>query len=556
MHDAHAHDHDHPIDPHVHERRWLILAVLCLSLMIVIIGNTALNVAIPTLARELDASTTDLQWMVDAYALVFAGMLFTAGTLGDRFGRKGALQGGLVLFMVGTLLAAFADSSTTVIGARAVMGLAAAFVMPSTLSLLTNVFPPEERPKAIAVWAGISGGGAALGPIASGFLLEHFWWGSVFLVNVPVLVLALVAGKVLVPTSRDPEQPPLDIPGALLSIAGLSALVYAIIEGPLKGWSSTETVVTFAAAAVLLVLFALRELNARHPMLDLRYFRDRRFSAASGGITMIFFAMFGTFFLVSQYFQLVLGYSPLEAGLLQLPMGVVMMAVSPQVPRLVGRFGARTVVPAGLSTVAVGLFAFSLVGVDTLVWLVLLPALLLASGMALSMTPLTTLIMSAVPVTKAGVGSAMNDTTRELGGALGVAVLGSVVTSTYAGRLSGALEGLPDQARAVAESGLTGAFFVADEMGAGGETLVAAAKQAFVDGLSLAAIIGGIVVALVAVLVRRGLPAHVAGPVAEPAARDMGDEPDPTFPVAGPPHDDEPSHEDGDPRPSVAGSPV
>ncbi|MGV3758579.1 MAG: MFS transporter [Actinomycetota bacterium] len=538
MHDAHA--IDHPIDPHVHDRRWLILAVLCLSLMIVIIGNTALNVAIPTLARELDASTTDLQWMVDAYALVFAGMLFTAGTLGDRFGRKGALQGGLVLFLAGTLMASFADSSTTVIAARAVMGLAAAFVMPSTLSLLTNVFPPEERPKAIAVWAGISGGGAAIGPIASGFLLEHFWWGAVFLVNVPVLVLALVAGRVLVPTSRDPEQPPLDVPGALLSIAGLGALVYAIIEGPLKGWGSTETIGTFAAAGLLLVLFAVRELRASHPMLDLRYFRDRRFSAASGGMTMIFFAMFGTFFLVSQYFQLVLDYSPLEAGLLQLPMGFVMMAVSPQVPRLVARFGARSVVPTGLSVVAVGLFAFSLVGVDTLVWLVLLPAMLLATGMALSMTPLTTLIMSAVPVTKAGVGSAMNDTTRELGGALGVAVLGSVVTSTYAGRLSGTLDGLPDQARAVAESGLTGAFFVADEMGAGGSALVAAAKQAFVDGLSLAAIIGGVVVAFVALLVRHGLPAHLAGPVAEPADRELGDEPDPTLPVAGPPHDEDP----------------
>src|SRR5690606_29051907 len=204
--------------------------------MIVIIGNTALNVAIPTLARELDASTSDLQWMVDAYALVFAGLLFTAGTLGDRFGRKGALQTGLGLFLLGAAVAAVADSSAMVIAARAVMGVAAAFVMPSTLSILTNVFPAHERPKAIAVWAGISGGGAALGPIASGFLLEHFWWGSVFLVNVPVILLAIVAGAALVPTSKDPEEQPLDIPGALLSIVGLSALVYAIIEGPHWGW--------------------------------------------------------------------------------------------------------------------------------------------------------------------------------------------------------------------------------------------------------------------------------------------------------------------------------
>jgi len=531
VHDLHA--PEHPIDPKVHARRWVILGVLCLSLMIVIIGNTALNVAIPTLARELEASTTDLQWMVDAYALVFAGMLFTAGSLGDRFGRKGALQGGMLLFLVGTLIAAFATSAAVVIAARAVMGLAAAFVMPSTLSLLTNVFPPAERPKAIAVWAGISGGGAALGPIASGFLLEHFWWGSVFLVNVPVLLIALVAGKVLVPTSRDPEQPPLDVPGALLSIAGLSVLVYAIIEGPTHGWASAETIGTFAGAGVLLVLFAIRELRAAHPMLDLRYFRDARFSAASGGITMIFFAMFGTFFLVSQYFQLVLGFSPLEAGLLQLPMGFVMMLVSPQVPGLVARFGPRNVVPTGLGIVAFGLFAFSFVGVGTPAWLVLVPALFLATGMALSMTPLTTLIMASVPVTKAGVGSAMNDTTRELGGALGVAVLGSVLTSTYGASLRPVTEDLPAQAREVAETGLTGAMAVAAQMGEAGEALVDAAKHAFVDGLGLAAIIGAVIVALVALSVRRALPVHVAGPVPADVPRELGTEPDATEAVAG-----------------------
>ena len=244
-------------DPEIYARRKPILVVLCISLMIVIIGNTALNVALPRLALDLDASTTDLQWMVDSYSLVFAGMLFTAGTLGDRFGRKGALQVGLLLFLAGTGLAAVADSSTMVIGARALMGLAAAFVMPATLSILTNVFPPDERPKAIAVWAGIAGGGAAIGPVASGFLLEHFWWGSVFLVNVPVIILALVAGRILLPTSRDPEQPPLDIPGALLSIVGLGALVYGIIEGPLHGWTSGETLGTFGVAVVALGLFVL-----------------------------------------------------------------------------------------------------------------------------------------------------------------------------------------------------------------------------------------------------------------------------------------------------------
>ncbi|MEQ1787760.1 MAG: DHA2 family efflux MFS transporter permease subunit [Acidimicrobiales bacterium] len=498
-------------DPAIYARRQSILVVLCISLMIVIIGNTALNVALPRLALDLDASTTDLQWMVDSYSLVFAGMLFTAGTLGDRFGRKGALQVGLLLFLLGTSLAAVAGDSTMVIAARALMGLAAAFVMPATLSILTNVFPPEERPKAIAVWAGIAGGGAAIGPVASGFLLEHFWWGSVFLVNVPVIILALIAGRILIPTSRDPEEPPLDIPGALLSIAGLSALVYGIIEGPLHGWTSSQSLATFGFAVAALALFIVRELHTPNPMLDLRYFRDRRFSVSSGGMTLIFFAMFGTFFLVSQYFQLVLGYSALESGLFQLPMAVVMITLSPQVPRLVGRFGVARVVPAGLSSVAFGLVLFSLLGVDTLIWFVYGPILFLAAGMALTMTPLTTQIMSAVPVSKAGVGSAMNDTTRELGGALGVAVLGSLVTSTYTASIGDAVSGLSGAERSAAESGLVGAFGVAQRLGAEGGALVDAAKQAFVDGIGVAAITGAVVVAIAAVLSYRLLPHGTQG---------------------------------------------
>ena len=232
----------HEIEPSIYNKRWAILAVLCTSLMIVIIGNTALNVAIPTLARELEASTSSLQWMVDAYGLVFAGLLFTAGTIGDRFGRKGALQAGLTVFLFGTLLASTADSAAVVTGARAIMGLAAAFIMPSTLSILTNVFPAHERPKAIAVWAGISGAGAAVGPVASGFLLEHFYWGSVFLVNVPMIAGALIAGAILLPKSKDPEESPLDFLGAFLSIVGLVALVYSIIEGPAHGWLSGESI--------------------------------------------------------------------------------------------------------------------------------------------------------------------------------------------------------------------------------------------------------------------------------------------------------------------------
>ncbi len=516
------------IEPAIYERRWLILVVLCTSLMIVIIGNTSLNVALPTLARELDASTSALQWMVDAYSLIFAGLLFTAGTIGDRFGRKGALQAGLLLFLAGAVLASFADSSGMVIGARAVMGVAAAFVMPSTLSILTNVFPAHERPKAIAVWAGISGGGAAIGPIASGWLLEHFYWGSVFLINVPVIALALVAGAILLPKSKDPDNQPLDVPGALLSIVGLSSLVYAIIEGPHHGWTSTESLLTFAGSAVALGLFAWRELRTRYPMLDLHLFKDRRFSVASAGMSLTFFAMFGTFFLMAQYLQLVLDYSPFESGLLQLPFAFIMMTTAPRVPTLVERFGAARVVPFGLSSTATGLLLFSFVGVDSGLANVYLAMLPLAFGMAMTMTPLTTLIMSSVPLNRAGVGSAMNDTTRELGGALGVAVLGSVVTSQYSAGIASSITGLPAQASSVAESGLSGALVVAGQVGgAQGDALTLAAQQAFVDGLGLAAIVGSIVVFGAAAAARfllphdastlaRDLPPAIGDPDAEP----------------------------------------
>ncbi|MGK2928695.1 MAG: MFS transporter [Acidimicrobiales bacterium] len=502
-----AHRPEPEIDPLVHQRRWVILAVLCLSLIIVIIGNTSLNVAIPTLARELDASTSSLQWMVDSYALVFAGLLFTAGTIGDRFGRKGALQAGLALFLVGAAIASVADTSGMVIAARAVMGVAAAFVMPSTLSILTNVFPAQERAKAIAIWAGVSGGGAAIGPIASGWLLEHFWWGSVFLVNLPVIALAIVAGAVVVPKSRDPEYKPLDVPGALLSIVGLSALVFAIIEGPHNGWASTETLGTFAVAAVALAAFGWREKTARYPMLDLRLFRDRRFSVASAGMTLTFFAMFGTFFLIAQYFQLVLDYSPLESGLLQLPVAFIIMSVAPRVPVFVERYGSARVVPVGLSSTALGLGLFSLLQVDSSLVNVFSAIVPLALGMAISMTPLTTLIMSSVPLGRAGVGSAMNDTTRELGGALGVAVLGSVVTSGYASGISSAVTALPAEARTLADTGLSGALQVSGQIGGvQGEALADAARQAFVDGLGTAAFVGAAVVFTAAIAARFLLP--------------------------------------------------
>jgi len=491
------------IDPDVYARRWRILAVLCLSLTIIMIANGSLNVALPTLAHDLHASTSSLQWMVDTYALVFAGLLFTAGTLGDRFGRKRALQAGLMLFLVGAAVAITASSASTLIVARGIMGVAAAFVMPSTLSILTNVFPAQERARAISIWAGVAAGGAALGPTVSGFLLEHFWWGSVFLINVPLILLAIVFGRRLVPSSKDPDDHPLDPAGALLSIVGIGLLVYAIIEAPGNGWASAHTAITFAAAAIALALFGLREITARHPMLDLRLFRDRRFSVASAGIGLSFFAMFGMFFLIAQYLQLVLGYTPLEAGLVMLPQPVVMMLMSPQAPKLVARFGVARSAPAGLIITGLGMVALATVGTASSLWNVYLALIPLAIGMSITMTPLTTLIMSSVPLGRAGVGSAMNDTTRELGGALGVAVLGSVATSQFTSSLGSRGAQLAGRT----PSGLADALErVRSLPAASGQTLAALSRSAFVDGLHVAALVGGIVLGTTAVAARFLLP--------------------------------------------------
>ncbi len=522
------------IDPHVYHNRWRTLAVLCTSLLIVIIGNTVLNVALPTLQKPVEqgglgASNTEVQWIVDAYGLIFAGLLFTAAALGDRFGRKGALQAGLVVFAAGSTLGAIADSPEMLIAARAIMGVGAAFVMPSTLSILTNVFPTRERAKAIALWAGISGSGAALGPLASGLLLESFWWGSVFLVNLPIIAAALVAGWIFVPKSKDRTATPLDPVGALLSIVGLSSLVYAIIEGPHHGWLSASSFGWFGIAFVELAAFCLWERSIKHPMLDLRLFRNPRFAVASGGIMLVFFAMFGTFFMLSQYMQGVLGYSPLGAAVRLLPFSFIMMAVAPQTPKLVARFGADTVGAVGLTLCAIGLAGTALYQVDTGYPQLVVTFCVMAAGMAMTMTPMTTQLMAAVPRDRAGMGSATNDTTRELGGALGVAVLGSVLASQYTSGVAPAVAGLPAQVRDVAEASIGGAIGVADraaELGIDPSPLLDAAKQAFVDGLTAAAIVGAVVVLCAAFAVKRFLPsdrdnAEITGePATAPIAGD------------------------------------
>lgn len=498
-----------------YDRRWWTLAVLCLSLLIVVVGNSSLNVTLPTLSRELHATTSQLQWVVAVYSLVFAGLLLTAGALGDRFGRKGALQLGLGLFLAAAGLAAFSTAMWELIVCRALMGVAAAFIMPSTLSILVNVFPPAERPKAIAIWASITGAGGALGPVASGYLLGHFWFGSIFLVNVPIITVALVAGRVLVPTSRDPEEAALDPVGATLSIVGLVTLVYGLIEAPGWGWGSPSALGTFAAALVVLAVFAWWERRVDEPMLDVRYFSNPAFSVGTSGMVLVFFALFGMFFVLTQYFQLVLGYSPLAAAAGGLPYGAVMILVSPTTPRLTARFGAHRVVAGGMVLLGTGMFSFAELSVHTPYVLVAACILPMAAGMALSMSPMTGSIMSAVPTRRAGAGSAMNDATRELGAALGVAVLGSLLSSRYTHRLVHLSAQLPVADRHDATASLGGALLAASRLPpAAAQAFSLGARTAFVDGMRTAVTLGGALSFIASVLVYRYLPHAVEGAAA------------------------------------------
>lgn len=494
-----------------YDKRWWALGVLCLSLLIVFVGNSSLNVAIPTLSRELDATTSQLQWVVASYSLVFAGLLFTAGAVGDRFGRKGVLQAGLVGFLVASVLATLATSMGQLIAARALMGGCAAFIMPSTLSILVNIFPAEERAKAIAVWAGVTGAAGAIGPVASGWLLGHFWYGSVFLVNVPIVLVALVLGVFLVPRSKDPEEAPIDVVGAGLSIVGLGSLVYGLIQAPDVGWLSGATVASFVVAAVAIVAFVAWERRRDEPMLDISYFRNRAFSTATAGMVLVFLSMFGVMFLVSQYFQLVLGYSPLSAAVRFLPMAPIMVIVSPLTPRLVARFGANRTVAAGMSLVAVGFLLFARLDIGTSYPYVLLCVFALVSGISLTMSPMTAAIMSAVPARRAGSGSAMNDASREVGAALGVAVLGSVAASRYASHVAAHVADLPAPLRAEAESSLVGALQAAAQLPqeAAGR-LVVGAQEAFVSGIHAASITGALLAFAAALVVLRYLPRQLA----------------------------------------------
>jgi EmrB/QacA subfamily drug resistance transporter len=484
--------------------------VLCLSLFVIVMDNTIVNVALPSLVRELGATTSQLQWIVDSYTLVFAGLLLSFGALGDRFGRKGALTVGMVIFGASSFAAALSTTAGQLIGARALMGVGAALIMPATLSILTNVFTvAKERAVAIALWSAIAGAAVALGPVTGGFLLDHFSWGSVFMVNVPIVIVAVIAGWLIVPTSRDPSAPRVDVVGALLSIVGLVGLVYTIIEAPRHGWTAPATVFGFAASLAVLAIFVAYELKRDEPMLDVRFFSNPRFTAASISVTLVSFALFGFIFMATQYLQFVMGYSPLSAGVHTIPFALAVMVMAPRSAKLVERFGTKRVVATGMLLFAVGLLVASTSTVTSGYSIVFVAIVLMGSGMGLTIAPATESIMGSLPKEKAGVGSAVNDTTRELGGALGVAVIGSIMSSVYTAHLTDAAAGrLPDQALDTATSSVGAALAVAQRIGPAAEPLVTAARQAFVEGMVIGSRVTAVVSVLGALVALKWLPAR------------------------------------------------
>ncbi len=490
-----------------HPRRWFILAILTLSLVMVVASVSSMNLALPSIQRGTDATASQLVWINAAYALVLAAVLLPAGALGDRFGRKGALLIGLGILTVGAVAGTTSGSAGQVIVWRCLMGVGASMVMPATLSILTSVFPASERSKAIAIWAGFAGAGGAIGLLAGGVLLEYFWWGSIFLVNVPIAALLFALVLMFVPTSRDTQGHSLDLPGSLLSAAALIALVFSLIQGPEYGWTDPMILVGFAAALILGALWVAVERRRTHPMLDPSLFGIPRFGLGSLGIGVAFAVMFGMFFGLAQFMQFVLGHSPLGTAVRILPFAAVMVGVAPNGPRLAQRFGVRSVIAGGLLLTAVGLTGLASVGADSGYLQVIVSLGVVSAGMALAFPAATEAIVGSLSQDKAGVASAVNDTTREVGAAVGIALFGSLLSSGYRTSVGGAFDVLPGPAAAAARDSIGAALHIVqrapDQVRA---DLVQTARTGFADGYSLAMTVGAVLLVITATVVFRWFP--------------------------------------------------
>jgi EmrB/QacA subfamily drug resistance transporter len=493
-----------------HKRRWIILSVLIISLTAIVLDNTVLNIALKTISEPrvgLGASQSQLEWAVNSYTLVFAGLLFTFGVVGDRIGRRRMLIIGMAAFGFSSLLSAYAQTPDQLIWARAAMGLGGAAVMPQTLSIVTNVFDPRERPRAIGIWASAVGAAIAVGPIAGGLLLDHFWWGSVFLINVPLTAIGIAAIVAIVPESKSPHPGRVDYFGVLLSIAGLVLIVYGIIQGGDTGsWLRGDVLGPAAAGIAILAVFVWHEARTDHPSLDVRLFRDPRLSSAAAAIALVFFAMSGVYFFISFYTQNVRGYSPLHAGLLTIPLAAGQLLFSTRSARLVRRFGAKAVCTTGLAVMACALAGYHLLGTSTPAWLLETIFLAQGSGMGLVMPAATEGVMSVVPRERGGAGSAITNTSRQVAVALGVAVLGSVLAQAYRGRLQPHLTGLPAAARQNATVSIAQTQVIAGRLGPAGARLLAAANSSYVDAMHIAAAISVLIAAVGAVAISLWMP--------------------------------------------------
>jgi EmrB/QacA subfamily drug resistance transporter len=499
----------HGIDRVVYDRRWVILGVLCMSLVLVVAAVSSINVAIPSIRAQLHPTDTQLLWIVDIYAVVFAGCLLPAGALGDKFGRKGALQVGLTIFGSAAVLSSQAGSPNILMIFRFLMGIGAALIMPSTLSLLTSVFPPYERPKAIAVWAGFAGAGGVIGTLLGGLVLTHYWWGSVFLVSVPIAFIALAMVTIVCPSSKEQHEVPLDPFGALLSMVGFGSLLYGIIEGPEKGWGTIHSIGAFTLCVVAFGGFIAWERRVAHPMLDIRFFSIGRFRAGSVGVMFSFFTMFAMFFVLSQYLQSVRGYSPLKAGFATLPFAVTSVVLSPRGAALSAKFEPRRVVLGGLCVAPVGLLMLSFMSQSTPYFFTALSLVVMASGTALALPTLSTGIVLSLPMDKAGVGSAVNDTTREVGGAVGIAVIGSILAAQYRSGIKLDLAGVQPEVADIARDGVSALseFSKAAPDTPGLRQLLGVARSSFVDGMQIGLRVSAAIALAVAIVVWRSYPA-------------------------------------------------
>jgi EmrB/QacA subfamily drug resistance transporter len=495
----------------IYKRRWVILSVVVVGLLAIVIDNTVLNVALKTIAEPkpagLGASQSAEEWAIDSYTLVFAGLLFTFGVIGDRIGRKRLLIAGLLVFGLGSLLSAYSHSAGELIAARAVMGLGGAAVMPQTLSIISNVFEPRERPKAIGIWATAVGVGIAIGPVLGGVLLSHLWWGSVFLINVPVTAFGMIAAFILVPESKNPAPGKIDYLGVLASVAGLTLLVFGIVRGgDTSDWSQGDVLGAIVAGVVILALFVFYEARISHPSLDVRLFKDRRLSASVGAITLLFFGMGGVFFFTSYYLQNVRGYSPLEAGLLYIPFAVGQMAMSPRSAGLVRRFGPKAVGASGMLLTSVALAGYALLSTTSPIWVLAVLYVIQGAGAGVAMPAATSAVMEVLPRERAGAGSALTNTARQVAVALSVAALGSVLAEIYRSKMSAPLSVLPAGARNAASGSITATQAVADQLGHAGKALLAPANTAYVDAMHVTTLAATVISVLGVLVMLRWMP--------------------------------------------------